>query len=68
MDVSLMDAGILAALGYGVVFAGLIVLMIVSAASMAVLTVVGKKIRKSTAPRSCADNSYFHKLPAISFI
>ena len=29
MDVSLMDAGILAALGYGVVFAGLIVLMIV---------------------------------------
>ncbi len=29
MDVSLLDAGILAALGYGVVFAGLIVLMIV---------------------------------------
>ena len=28
-NVSLMDAGILAALGYGVVFAGLIVLMIV---------------------------------------
>ena len=29
MDVSLLDAGILAALGYGVVFAGLTVLMIV---------------------------------------
>ena len=28
-NVSLMDAGILAALGYGVVFAGLVVLMIV---------------------------------------
>ncbi|MBE6916418.1 MAG: hypothetical protein E7470_00755 [Ruminococcaceae bacterium] len=29
MDITLMDAGILAATGYGIVFAGLIVLMIV---------------------------------------
>ena len=29
MDISLLDAGILAATGYGVVFAGLIVLMLV---------------------------------------
>ena len=29
MDVSLLDTGILAAIGYGVVFAGLIVLMLV---------------------------------------
>ena len=46
-NVSLMDAGILAALGYGVVFAGLIVLMIV-------IILVGKafssKKKKATAP------------------
>ena len=47
MDVSLLDAGILAALGYGVVFAGLIVLMIV-------IILVGKafsaKAKKPAAP------------------
>ena len=45
MNISLLDAGILASLGYGVVFAGLIVLMLV-------IALVGKAFsaKKSKAP------------------
>ena len=61
MDVSLLDAGILAALGYGVVFAGLIVLMIV-------IILVGKafsaKAKKPAAPAPAPAPVQEVKVPA----
>lgn len=61
MDVSLLDAGILAAIGYGVVFAGLVVLMLV-------IILVGKafsaKKKKADAPEEVPAPVQVEEIPS----